>query len=77
MDQICIDFTAENGRKLPVAAAKARCNALSAITECYPSLFFMASKDEMKCSTITNELYHHTGGKHLESHSVSYYIQRR
>ncbi len=30
---MCIDFSAENGRKLPVAAAKARCNALSAITE--------------------------------------------
>ncbi len=33
-NQICIDFSAENGRKLPVAAAKACCNTLSAITEC-------------------------------------------
>ncbi len=32
-DQICIDFSAEKGRKLPVAAAKAHCNALSAINE--------------------------------------------
>ncbi len=28
-DQICIDFRAENGWKLPVAAAKARCNTQS------------------------------------------------
>ncbi len=33
-DQICIDFSAENGRKLHVVAAKASCNALSTITEC-------------------------------------------
>ncbi len=33
-DQICIDCSAGKGRKLPVAAAKACCNALSAITEC-------------------------------------------
>ncbi len=32
-DQICTDFSTENGRKLHVAAAKARCNALSAIIE--------------------------------------------
>ncbi len=32
-DQICIDFSAEKIQKLPVAAAKACCNALSAITE--------------------------------------------
>ncbi len=31
--QICIDFSAENARKLPLAAAKASCNALSAITD--------------------------------------------
>ncbi len=37
-DQICIDFSAENGLKLPVAAAKASCNALSAITELPPFL---------------------------------------
>ncbi len=33
-DQICIDFSAENIRKLSVATAKACRNALSAITEC-------------------------------------------
>ncbi len=33
-DQICIDFSGENNGKLPVAAAKACCDVLSAITEC-------------------------------------------
>ncbi len=33
VDHICIDFSAENDWKLLVAAAKAGCNALSAITE--------------------------------------------
>ncbi len=28
-----VDFSAENVQKLPMAAAKARCNTLSAITE--------------------------------------------
>ncbi len=28
-----VDFSAENDQKLPVAAAKTHCNALSAITE--------------------------------------------
>ncbi len=32
-DQICIDFSAESDQNLPVVAAKASCNALSAITE--------------------------------------------
>ncbi len=32
-DQICIDFSAENGRKLLVVTAKACCNALFVITE--------------------------------------------
>ncbi len=34
-DEIGIDFSAENGRKLPVVVAKANCNVLSAIIECH------------------------------------------
>ncbi len=40
-DQIYIDFSAENGRKLPVAAAKTCCNILSAITEWSVNLWYL------------------------------------
>ncbi len=40
-----INFSAEIDQKLPVAAAKASCNVLSATTECNASLAFKKMTD--------------------------------